>query len=37
MAKPRLPKSTIECPDCTKASGFPLGKSEGFSRRGFMQ
>ena len=37
MAKPRLPKSTIECPDCTKASGFPLGKSEGFSRRRFMQ
>jgi hypothetical protein len=37
MAKPRLPKSTIECPDCTKASGFPLGRSEGFSRRRFMQ
>src|SRR5438067_12827306 len=37
MAKPILPKSTIECPDCTKASGFPLGRSEGFSRRRFMQ
>src|SRR5258708_29238498 len=37
MARPRLPKSTIECPDCTKASGFPLGQSEGFSRRRFMQ
>src|SRR6266849_4558105 len=37
MARPRLPKSTIECPDCTKASGFPLGQSAGFSRRRFMQ
>jgi hypothetical protein len=37
MAKPRLPKSTIECPSCDKASGFPLGKAEGFSRRRFMQ
>ena len=33
MSKPRLPKSTIECPDCTKASGFPLGDAKGFSRR----
>src|SRR5438105_5520340 len=37
MARPRLPKSTIECPDCTKASGFPLGQSEGFARRRFMK
>src|SRR3954454_16839393 len=37
MAKPRLPKSTIECPDCTKASGFPLGEAKGFSRRRFMK
>jgi hypothetical protein len=37
MAKPRLPKSTIECPSCDKASGFPLGRAEGFSRRKFMQ
>jgi len=35
MRKPRLPQSTIECPDCKKASGFPLG--EGFSRRRFLQ
>src|SRR2546425_5192048 len=35
MRKPTLPKSTIECPDCKKASGFPLGK--GFSRRRFLQ
>ncbi len=37
MRKPKLPKSTIECPDCTKASGFPLGKAKGFSRRRFLQ
>src|SRR5205814_1451970 len=37
MSKPRLPKSTIECPDCTKASGFPLGDAKGFSRRRFLQ
>jgi hypothetical protein len=37
MARPRLPKSTIECPDCTKASGFPLGNAQGFSRRRFLQ
>lgn len=37
MAKPRLPKSTLECPSCDKASGFPLGQAEGFSRRRFMQ
>ncbi|HSY50904.1 MAG TPA: DUF1501 domain-containing protein [Thermoanaerobaculia bacterium] len=37
MAKPRLPKSTLECPTCDKASGFPLGQAEGFSRRRFMQ
>jgi hypothetical protein len=37
MAKPRLPKSTIECPSCDKASGFPLGEAKGFSRRRFLQ
>ena len=37
MAKPRLPKSTIECPSCDKASGFPIDRAEGFSRRKFMQ
>src|SRR5512140_715516 len=37
MGRPRLPKSTIECPSCDKASGFPLGKAEGFSRRRFLQ
>jgi hypothetical protein len=37
MAKPRLPKSTIECPSCDKASGFPLGEAKGFSRRRFMR
>lgn len=37
MAKPRLPKSTIECPSCDKASGFPLDQAEGFSRRRFMK
>ena len=37
MSKPRLPKSTIECPDCNKASGFPLGDAKGFSRRRFLQ
>jgi len=37
MRKPKLPKSTIECPDCTKASGFPLGNAKGFSRRRFLQ
>src|SRR5438067_7535125 len=37
MSKPKLPKSTIECPDCTKASGFPLGDAKGFSRRRFLQ
>ena len=31
----KLPKSTIECPDCSKASGFALG--EGFSRRRFLR
>jgi hypothetical protein len=35
MRKPKLPKSTIECPSCNKASGFPLGN--GFSRRRFLQ
>jgi len=35
MSKPRLPKSTIECPTCNKASGPPLGP--GFSRRRFLQ
>ena len=37
MRKPKLPKSTIECPDCNKASGFPLGETRGFSRRRFLQ
>jgi len=37
MAKPRLPKSTIECPSCDKASGFPIDRAEGFSRRKFMK
>jgi hypothetical protein len=37
MSKPKLPKSTIECPDCNKASGFPLGDAKGFSRRRFLQ
>jgi hypothetical protein len=36
MRKPRLPKSTIECPDCTKATGFAL-HGDGFSRRRFLQ
>ena len=35
MSKPRLPKSTIECPTCQKASGLALGP--GFSRRRFMK
>ena len=35
MSKPRLPKSTIECPTCSKASGMPLGP--GFSRRRFLK
>jgi hypothetical protein len=35
MSKPRLPKSTIECPTCEKASGLALGP--GFSRRRFMK
>lgn len=35
MQRPKLPKSTIECPTCSKASGFPL--REGFSRRRFLQ
>jgi len=37
MRKPKLPKSKIECPDCTRASGFPLGAARGFSRRRFLQ
>ena len=37
MKRPKLPKSTIECPDCNKASGFPLGDAKGFSRRRFLQ
>jgi hypothetical protein len=36
MRKPKLPKSKIECPDCTKATGFAL-TGDGFSRRRFMQ
>jgi hypothetical protein len=35
MRKPRLPKSTIECPTCDKASGMSLGP--GFTRRRFFQ
>ena len=35
MRKPRLPKSTIECPTCSKASGPALGP--GFSRRRFLK
>ncbi len=37
MRKPKLPKSTFECPDCKRASGFPLGEARGFSRRRFLQ
>ena len=37
MKRPKLPKSKIECPDCTRASGFPIGKAEGFSRRRLLQ
>jgi len=37
MRTPKLPKSKIECPDCNKASGFPLGDAQGFSRRRFLQ
>ena len=37
MKKPRLPKSKFECPDCARASGFPLGDVKGFSRRRFLQ
>src|SRR6266550_3429082 len=37
MSKPKLPKSRIECPDCTRASGFPLGDAKGFSRRRLLQ
>src|ERR1041385_8679580 len=36
MRRPRLPKSTIECPTCEKGGGFPI-KGEGFSRRRFLQ
>lgn len=36
MRKPKLPKSTIECPDCSKATGFAL-YGDGFSRRRFLQ
>lgn len=35
MRKPKLPKSTIECPACNKATGFPL--HDGFSRRRFLR
>ena len=37
MKRPKLPKSKIECPDCTRASGFPIGEAKGFSRRRFLQ
>src|SRR6202140_4381782 len=36
MRRPKLPRSTIECPTCNKASGFPL-QGEGFSRRRFLK
>jgi len=36
MRRPKLPKSTIECPTCEKGGGFPL-KGEGFSRRRFLR
>ena len=36
MRRPKLPKSTIECPTCDKGGGFPL-KGDGFSRRRFLQ
>ena len=36
MKRPKLPKSTLECPTCDKASGFPLF-GNGFSRRRFLQ
>src|ERR1700694_3938980 len=36
MRRPKLPKSTIECPTCEKGGGFPL-KGDGFSRRRFLQ
>ena len=36
MPRPKLPKSTIECPTCEKGGGFPL-KGEGFSRRRFLR
>jgi hypothetical protein len=35
MSQPKLPKSTIECPTCSKASGMSLGP--GFSRRRFLK
>lgn len=37
MRRPKLPKNKFECPDCTRASGFPLGDAKGFSRRRFLQ
>src|SRR5436305_6300555 len=36
MRKPRLPKSTIECPTCSKSSGMGLG-GPGFSRREILK
>jgi hypothetical protein len=36
MRRPKLPKSTIECPSCDKASGFAIG-GDGFSRRNFLR
>jgi hypothetical protein len=36
MRRPRLPKSTIECPTCDKASGFAIA-GDGFSRRNFLR
>ena len=36
MRRPKLPKSKIECPDCSRATGFAL-HGDGFSRRKFLQ
>ena len=36
MRRPKLPRSTIECPTCEKGGGFPI-QGDGFSRRRFMK
>ena len=36
MRRPKLPGTTIDCPTCDKASGFPL-QGGGFSRRRFLK